>query len=185
MRYFRGNIGEVMRRIQECPPTCILVESELQADTALMLSVWLRATHPQIRIIMSLEADPACLLPSLRADVSGYLSLDYNETELQCCLESIGRGLRYFSPVLERILNLPGDDFCPLVARRLACLSGREKEVLRLMRRGLIAKEIAAQLRISEHTVNDYKKSIVQRLELGSRREILSFMEPYWRLIET
>ena len=53
-------------------------------------------------------------------------------------------------------------------------LSGRESQVLTLLAKGSIYKEIADQLKISENTVRTYVKRIYEKLHVHSRREAVA-----------
>jgi DNA-binding NarL/FixJ family response regulator len=57
-------------------------------------------------------------------------------------------------------------------------LTAREIEVLRLMANGRSHKQMAARLRISEHTVKFHVSSVLAKLGASSRTEAVSF----WRL---
>ncbi|WP_433213321.1 helix-turn-helix domain-containing protein [Dactylosporangium sp. CS-047395] len=57
-------------------------------------------------------------------------------------------------------------------------LSDRQREVARLVRRGLINRHIATRLGISTHTVNYHLRKIFNKLDLGSRAELAAFSPP-------
>ena len=61
----------------------------------------------------------------------------------------------------------------PLENNRAQQLSPREKDILICFSKGLSYKETANSLAISRHTVNDYVKSIYQKLEVHSRNEAI------------
>lgn len=58
---------------------------------------------------------------------------------------------------------------------QVAALSPREREVLRLLARGLRNRDIAAELYISEYTVKNHVRSILDKLVLGSRVEAATY----------
>ncbi|MBD2846528.1 helix-turn-helix transcriptional regulator [Paenibacillus sp. IB182496] len=67
-------------------------------------------------------------------------------------------------------------DFMPLVTDAYA-LSAREKQITALLFRGLSTKELAAELNISSHTVQDHMKSIFAKTGATNRREVM------WRIL--
>jgi len=60
------------------------------------------------------------------------------------------------------------------VNHTLSPLTLREVEVLKLQARGLLYKEIAAQLHVSEHTVNNHLYSIRQKLHVHNAMEAVN-----------
>jgi DNA-binding NarL/FixJ family response regulator len=104
----------------------------------------------------------------------GILPLDASEDELVAAITALSEGLVVGAPSLLReawrkpaVLPLsvpPGADQ----------LTVRETEVLGLMARGLANKQIAAGLRISEHTVKFHLSSVYAKLGANSRTEAVS-----------
>jgi DNA-binding CsgD family transcriptional regulator len=71
------------------------------------------------------------------------------------------------------------DQVAPLIARAHQ-LSPRETEIALLVLRGLSTSEIAAKLFISAYTVQDHLKSIFERVDVSSRRELATeVFEPH------
>jgi DNA-binding NarL/FixJ family response regulator len=58
---------------------------------------------------------------------------------------------------------------------KIAVLTDREKQVARLLRDGLTTPKIAAQLFLSEFTVDTHRKNILRKLELKSTPELIKF----------
>lgn len=56
-------------------------------------------------------------------------------------------------------------------------LTGREKEILSLIKQGLLSKEIAFRLNISVNTVNNHRKNILTRLEVNNSIEAINLAE--------
>lgn len=72
-----------------------------------------------------------------------------------------------------RIVNNENGDIqpLPLHEERGNILSKREKEILLLLREGLLSKEIAERLHISVHTVNRHRQNILEKLSAGNAME--------------
>jgi DNA-binding CsgD family transcriptional regulator len=64
-------------------------------------------------------------------------------------------------------------EMAPLIVQAYG-LSGREREVTQLVLQGLATKEIADELFISVHTVQDHLKAIFDKVDVHSRRQLIS-----------
>ncbi|MFN2198249.1 MAG: response regulator [Anaerolineales bacterium] len=100
--------------------------------------------------------------------VSGYASFDriqqaYQQYDLFACLEKQSFERAAFLDTLARL------EAARPVDARLELLTGREKEVLDFVARGLTNKEIAQRLFVSTNTVKKHLKSIFEKLEVNNR----------------
>jgi len=112
-------------------------------------------------------------LPGLGLRAWGILSSEATAEALRAAVRALAEGLVVVSPEVQALL-LAGEDADVeedadggVVER----LTGREGEVLRLLAQGLTNKEIAAALRISEHTVKFHVSSIYGKLGASNRPE--------------
>lgn len=62
----------------------------------------------------------------------------------------------------------------PIVAQRVR-LSAREKEVLAMIKEGLLSKEISEKLYISVHTVNTHRQNILEKLNANNSQEAIKY----------
>lgn len=71
-------------------------------------------------------------------------------------------------------------EIAPIIAEAYH-LTGRERQITRLLARGLGTRDIAGQLHLSPHTIRDYLKTIFQKVGVGSRGELVAklFAEHY------
>ncbi|HMT44020.1 MAG TPA: response regulator transcription factor [Chakrabartia sp.] len=128
-------------------------------------------THPDADIIViTIFAEQAKVLSSIKAGARGYLLKDEN---LDACAERI------------REVHGGGSPISPIIARQLlrqlapagsaeegdAALTPRETEVLGLLARGFSYGEIAAILSLSAQTIGTHVKNLYRKLEVRSRSE--------------
>ena len=66
-------------------------------------------------------------------------------------------------------------EVCPFPVTENPHLSGREREILRLIGRGKLSKEIADQLAISVHTVNTHRQRILEKLNVDNSMEAVRY----------
>ena len=111
---------------------------------------------------------------ALRAGAAGFLLKDAPPAELAHAIRTVAAGEALLAPsvtrrLIERCLQLP----VPRLNRpdALDSLSTREREVLRLVARGLSNQEIAAQLHLSLATVKSHVARLLLKLELHDRTQ--------------
>ncbi|RDE09928.1 response regulator [Pelagibacterium lacus] len=130
----------------------------------------LRLLRPQtVCVVTTVMGDDASIVGALSAGAQGYLLKEQPQDLLIRQLKQMAEGIPALSPsVARRIMEhfkrtgpaAPEDD-----------LTGREREVLALIGRGLRNGEVAAALDISENTVAGHIKSIYRKLGISSRAE--------------
>ena len=130
----------------------------------------LRLLRPQtVCVVTTVMGDDASIVGALSAGAQGYLLKEQPQGLLVRKLKQMAEGIPALSPsVARRIMEhfkrtgpaVPEDD-----------LTGREREVLGLIGRGLRNGEVAEALGISENTVASYIKDIYRKLGISSRAE--------------
>lgn len=115
---------------------------------------------------------------ALRAGASGFLLKDSPPEELLSAVHIVANGDALLSPavtrrVVERFVALPPGR--PDLAARVAELTTREQEVLRLLARGLTNAEMAAHLVITEGTVKTHVAHVLAKLDLRDRVQAVIF----------
>lgn len=85
------------------------------------------------------------------------------------------------SPIKSQLLNFRTGDFIPLEITQKAelDLTKRELEVLKLVKQGLLSKEISNKLSISVHTVNTHRQRFLEKLGANNSFEAVSFASKY------
>lgn len=156
-----ANATDALNQFRVHRPNITLMDLRLPGTNGTDGIVAIRGEFPQARIIVltTSEAD-AEIQRALRAGATGYVLKSAPRNELLTVIRSVHAGNRC----------VPAD-----IAARLAerggnnTLTEREVEVLGLIQHGAKNKEIAAQLNISEATVNFHIKNIVGRLQANDR----------------
>jgi DNA-binding NarL/FixJ family response regulator len=109
----------------------------------------------------------------IRAGARGYVTKSISAPELAEAVARVGDGDAVFSPrlagfVLDAFAGEPPSAEDP----ELEQLTPREREVLRLIARGYMYKEVAQQLGISTKTVEAHVSAVLRKLQLSSRHEL-------------
>ncbi len=114
------------------------------------------------------------MIAVVRAGARGYVTKSISGEELAAAIERVAEGDAVFSPRLAGFVldafagEAPATGGDPEVDR----LSAREREVLRLIARGYMYKEAAAELGISARTVEAHVRAVLRKLQLTNRHEL-------------
>ncbi|SDS99155.1 response regulator [Actinopolymorpha singaporensis] len=119
------------------------------------------------------------VVDALRAGASGFLLKDVPPEDLADAIRIVARGEAVVAPTVTRRLL---DRFATVLpstsresAQELAHLTEREREVLRLMSRGMSNAEIAGELYVSETTVKTHVGNVLAKLGLRDRVQAVVF----------
>jgi DNA-binding NarL/FixJ family response regulator len=137
----------------------------------------IKEKFPAIRVLMlTTFDDDDYVVEALKAGAIGYLLKDMPPAELITAIRAVYEGGVLISPkvaakIVDKLIFHPGKDRNPELepSSQIHILSNREKEVLRLLARGLDNKEIAAQLFIAEQTVKNHVNVIYSKLGVHDR----------------
>jgi len=122
---------------------------------------------------------------ALRAGASGFVLKDDPPEQLIAAIRTVAAGDALLSPavtkrVIDRFTRIPR----PTPPKEIEDLSARERDVLRLVARGLSNAEIGQELYIGETTVKTHVTHVLQKLNLRDRVQIVVLAHQA-RLFET
>ena len=155
-------------------PEVVLMDINLPGMSGIDCIAKLKVPMPGLRVLMlTTYEDSHLIFNSLRAGASGYILKNKSSAELLDAIQQVHEGgapmsMRIARKVVAFFNQLPGP--VPESER----LSEREDQVLAALAKGLIYKEIATQLKISENTVRTYVKRIYEKLHVNSRTEAVA-----------
>ncbi len=128
----------------------------------------LRAQYPDIPVmILSAVEDSSVVRRAFELGASGYLHKSVGPAEIRRSIETVLAGEVY----LPEGISLAADDEQSALMRRLASLTPQQIRVLMMLSDGLMNKQIAYELSISEATVKAHVSAILQKLDVDSRTQ--------------
>ena len=171
---------EALRAIPIVPPDVVLMDIHLPGMSGIACVARLRQLLPKLQILMLTRfEDSDTIFQALRAGASGYLVKNIPPAEMVQAIEQVHAG---GSPMSMQIARLVVHHFhsIPVAAQGIDSLTTREQEVLRLLGKGRLQKNIAATLGISMNTLRSHLRSIYDKLHVHSRSEaMLKLIDPH------
>ena len=169
---------EVLPLAETHQPDVAVLDISMPGETGLQAAARLRHALPHIRVlILSMYDNTEYVLESVRAGAHGYLLKDGAAQELARAIRTVLGGEAYFSPVVAARLSeaVRGDIAREQRNSNLDLLTGREREVLAGIARGLTNKEIAGELGISHRTVETHRESLMKKLGIRTVAGLTKF----------
>jgi DNA-binding NarL/FixJ family response regulator len=169
---------EVVGLVRRTRPHVVLMDIRMSRmnglDAARAIQAMPGLEHPRVLMLTTFDADEY-VFAALRAGASGFLLKDATADDLVSAVRIVASGEALLAPSVTRRLiadyaNRPDPQVAPSV---LSPLTERELGVMRLVATGQSNAEIAAELFISEQTVKSHVSSILGKLGLRDRTQIV------------
>lgn len=173
-----SNGSEVVPLAERQRPDVAILDISMPGETGLKAALQLRQALPEVRVlILSMYDNTEYVLESVRAGAHGYLLKDGAAQELAAAIRTVLDGEAYFSPAVAARLSaaVRGDIQREQQRTSLDLLTGREREVLAGIARGLTNKEIAGELGISHRTVETHRESLMKKLGIRTVAGLTKF----------
>ena len=169
-----GTVAEAAPLIRELDPDVVLLDVHLPDGGGEAVIATVAPERPAVKFLALSVSDAAeDVIAVIRAGARGYVTKTISRDELADAIRRVSEGDAVFSP---RLAGFVLDAFRtgePLGAdEELDTLTPREREVLQLIARGYLYKEIAARLHLSVKTVEAHVSSVLRKLQLSTRHEL-------------
>ena len=160
-----------LREFPAAPPDVVLMDINLPGMSGIECVARLKQQSPQTQVLMLTTYEEGDLIfESLRAGASGYLLKNMPPGELVHAVEQVHAG---GSPMSMHIARKVVNHFQHIKqpSSEMEKLTKREQEILALLAKGFLYKEIADQLGISLSTVRAHLHAVYEKLHVQSRTE--------------
>ncbi len=161
---------DALRVVRETQPDVALVDVRLPEISGIELCYHIQSEAPQVQVmILTSYLDSNVVRECFRAGAKGYVLKDVASTDLRRSIREMIRGESPVDPRAARMMIHWLQDGPETDTPDRFTL--REIEILRLIAKGLINREIAECLCLSENTVKTYIQGIYQKLDVHNRIE--------------
>jgi len=166
-----GNGEELVEATLRLQPDVILVDISMPVLNGFDAVRRIKEAGSEVKIIFLTMHDDATLVSeAFRCGAAGYILKHSAGEELVNAIREVANGNNYVSPL---VTNLPAE---PLMAHaQKTSITPRQREVLKLISRGLTMKEIASQLNISTRTAETHKYEMMQTLGVETTADLIRY----------
>ena len=166
-----ANGEEGITQAELLSPDVILMDIRMPGMDGIAATRQLKEKIPDIKVIMLTLYDSDLVMKAIEAGAVGYILKDAKREQLVQAIHDAYEGYLPLSPSLTRELITKLGDLSQ-VSRDL--LSERQREILRLSAAGLVRKEVAAKLYVSEATVKKELTDIFNKLGVSDQAQAVS-----------
>jgi DNA-binding NarL/FixJ family response regulator len=166
-----GNGLEAVEKAARFDPTVVLMDIRMPELDGIEATRRILAADGDARVLILTTFDlDEYVYEALKAGASGFVLKDDPPEQLLAAIRTVAAGDALLSPtVTRRVIKEFGRIPRPAPPKELDELSERERDVFRLVARGLSNAEIGRELYISETTVKTHVTHILQKLNLRDR----------------
>ncbi|MFD3510660.1 response regulator [Nocardia sp. NPDC058666] len=173
-------VGTAGRRAAAVQPDVVLMDMQLTDGNGAAATAEVLRVSPGSRVlVLSASAERDDVLDAIKAGASGYLVKSASAAELIDAVTATAAGQPVFTPGLAGLVlgEYRRMATAPVAADQphRPSLTERETEVLRMVAKGLSAKQIATRLSLSHRTVENHVQATLRKLQLANRVELTRY----------
>lgn len=167
-----ANNGAIaLDKIMELQPTIAILDEEMPRLTGLEIIKKCKEKHVDTKfIILTSHKESTFVYKAKELNISGYIIKDEPFIELHHCIQSVSKGIPYFSAIFKNVL---ADEVMPQL-KKLKLLSPSERIIVKLVGQGKSSKEIGEFLSLSNRTIEKHRSNIIDKLDLDKEKDVLS-----------
>jgi len=173
-----ANGREALEKVRRFMPDVVLMDLAMPIMSGLEATRRIRREFPATKVLALTQYDDSeYVIPVIEAGARGFVTKMSSSLELASAIQAVHRGDSFLSPSAAAALV----DECQ--QRTIAegeqdpyqQLTDREREVLKLVAEGYTAREIAEVLVVTPKTVEWYKTSLMRKLNIHSKTDLIKF----------
>lgn len=148
----------------------VLLDLRMPGVQGLSGLIYLRAQYPNVPVVIVTAADDAGLVrKALNLNASGFIPKTSGIDTIISAVNAVLKGDVWVPGGTAEAS--PADKEAEEIARRVATLTAQQIRVLMMLKEGLLNKQIAYELNVSEATIKAHVSAILQKLNVSSRTQ--------------
>lgn len=171
---------DAVERVADIVPDVVLMDVRMPEVDGIEATRLISDQAPSAKILMLTVSDEESdLYEAIKAGATGYLLKEISIEEVASAVRAVVSGQSLISPSMASKLLTEFTNLAKRADERTSVptprLTERELEVLRLVAQGMSNREIAGELYISENTVKNHVRNILEKLHLHTRMEAVMY----------
>jgi len=167
------NAEDAIRELPKLIPDVVITDINLPRKSGIDCVTEIKSKHPEIQFIMfTIYEDNDQVFDALKAGASGYILKNTSAEKIKEAIIELDEGGSPMSPKIARkvLLSFTTRDINPI----FDLITKREREVLELLSKGFLYKEIADKLEITLSTVKRHLNHIYEKLQVQNKTEAVN-----------
>jgi DNA-binding NarL/FixJ family response regulator len=171
-----GEFSEAIRMIQMKSPDIVLLDIQLRNASGLDAIPLIKKYSPHSAIIgVSLHSHPMMAKKMIEMGARGYVTKNSSPEDLFRAIDQVMNGEIYVCSEIQSLMSeKPIRRFKQ--PNGLEKLTDREKQIARMLKKGLSSREISEYLKVSIRTVDAHRYHILKKLEIRNTVQLVNFM---------
>ena len=169
-------VSSTLQEIRKAKPDLVVLDLSMSDENGLEILERFSARLPRLQaLVFSRHEEEYYAERTLRAGARGYVMKQEDPNTLLQAIRTVLGGKIYLSPRITRLIRLRRPSRkATATDSGIGALTRRELRVYRLLGNGLNPREMARKLGISLKTVDAHRQNIMEKLGVGSLRELLN-----------
>ncbi len=175
---FEADNGEdfISKMERNVEPDVVLLDINMPKKDGYETALWLKQNYPLVKVLaLSMYDDENAIIRMLKNGARGYILKDTEPAELKSAIEALLTKGFYYSEMITGRLIHSINNMDEGINKNFYGLNEREIEFLKLASTEMTYKEIAEKMFLSPRTIDGYRDSLFEKLNVKSRVGLVLF----------